>query len=117
KNNGGAKIPAAVLGSVITRHGGKHLENSAKLDFLLQQRVMVLFEQRDEFIGMAPFGLVVVLDNERSVFFLCLRGWLRAKRVAQRIRATDENQQRADAPTKRLRLGEMHGTSVFDFVP
>ena len=59
-----AIVPAAILGRMITRSGCSDLQDSAKLYLLLQQGIVVLLEERDEFVGISPFRLVVVLRDE-----------------------------------------------------
>src|SRR5216683_2926004 len=54
EDDGGAEIPAAVFGGVIARHLREDFENAAQLDFLFQDGIMILLEQSNEFLGVAP---------------------------------------------------------------
>jgi hypothetical protein len=40
-------------------------EDTAELDLLFQDGIVVLLEEREELVGMTPLGLVIVLDDER----------------------------------------------------
>src|SRR5262249_47796563 len=59
----GAVVPSAVFRGVIARRVGEHLEDAAHLDLFLQHGIVILLEEQDELVGVAPLGLVVVLDD------------------------------------------------------
>src|SRR5205823_263508 len=60
-----AIVPAAVFGAVKTRRFRADLLRVTQLDLPLQHREMVLLEESDELVGIAPADLVVVLHHER----------------------------------------------------
>jgi hypothetical protein len=62
-DDGDAIVPAAVLSGVVGRGLDFDGENAAGRLDLFEQRVMVLQEEREEFLLMAPLALVVVLDG------------------------------------------------------
>src|SRR5207247_641070 len=59
-----AVIPSPVFGRVISRLHSGHAEYSPGLNLFLEYRKVILLEQPDELIGVAPLGLVVVLGDE-----------------------------------------------------
>ena len=63
EDDGHPVIPTAVFRRVIARRGHAYLQHAAQLDLFLQNRIMVFLEERQEFLGMAPFRLVVVLHH------------------------------------------------------
>src|SRR5881397_2293156 len=60
-----AIVPAAVLGAVKPGRLRGDLLRLSQLDLALQDWIVVLLEEPDEFIGVAPADLVVVLHDER----------------------------------------------------
>src|SRR5580704_134909 len=65
ENDGHSKVPAPVFGRVITRRRHAYFQHPPQFHFLLQHRVMILLEQREELIRMSPLRFVVVLNYER----------------------------------------------------
>src|SRR5437762_6025020 len=116
-------VPAAILGSVQTRLGSVHFQDSSQFDFLLQYGIVVLLEEGDEFIRVSPFCFVVVLDDIRFVgtILTCLRGhfWLsRSQPAPSHRQAHCENQRHH---TQLCRLNLLHfqfllSAGVFAFV-
>src|SRR4029077_18810543 len=58
-------VPAAVLSRVKARRLRGHLLRVAELDLAFQYREMILLEESDELVRVAPADLVVVLHHER----------------------------------------------------
>src|SRR6266851_2923467 len=63
EDDGHPVIPAAVFGHVIARRGHAYLQHAAQLDLLFQNWIVVFLEERQEFFGVTPFRLVVVLHH------------------------------------------------------
>src|SRR5215472_1052630 len=59
-----AIVPTPVFRGVVPRLSSVQLENSPQFHLLLQDRVVILLEEGYEFVRMAPFRLVVILNNE-----------------------------------------------------
>ena len=81
ENDGDLVVPAAVLGGMIARSHGRDSKHPAGLDLLAQHGEMILLEEPEKLVGMAPFRLVVILDDEgllrrRYVFAVSLLNWL-----------------------------------------
>src|SRR5207302_9170822 len=62
-----AVIPASVFRGVISRLIHPDLRNSSHLLFFFHDRIMVFLEQHEEFVRIAPLGLVVILNGKRLV--------------------------------------------------
>src|SRR5690349_3344805 len=62
-----AIVPARLLGHVIRGRLDLHRENATALDFFLEQRVVVLEEQLQEFLLPSPLRFVVVLHRVRLI--------------------------------------------------
>src|SRR5215469_519448 len=67
KNDGHAIVPAAFFGGMEAGLHRANFEDSTKLHFLFEKRVMIFLEQGDELVGVTPLGLVVVLRHERFI--------------------------------------------------
>src|SRR5208337_1060611 len=82
EDNGDAVVPTAVFGCVVARLVHPDFEHPPYLDLLFQQWVVVLFKELEEFIGVAPLGFVVILDDERLAGIIGGSG-LRRRRSGQ----------------------------------
>src|SRR5215471_9255164 len=56
--------PAAVFGGVIARLVHPDLQHASHFHLLFEQRIVVLFEELEELVGVAPLRFVIVLDYE-----------------------------------------------------
>src|SRR5271157_3937777 len=64
ENNRDPIVPAAIFGAMVTRRVHRHLQHATHFHLFLEQWIVILLEEPQEFVGVAPFGLVVILDNE-----------------------------------------------------
>src|ERR1700722_3042065 len=67
EDNGHAEIPAAVFSGVVPWLVHPNLGDAPHLGFFFQNRIVVLLEQLQKLVGMAPLRFVVVLDYEGPV--------------------------------------------------
>src|SRR5207249_12129363 len=81
-DDGGAIAPATLLRRVEPGCCRRALLVASQFHLTLQDRVVVLLEESDELVGVAPPGLVVVLHYER----LARSGWRRLRRARDRRR-------------------------------
>src|ERR1700758_3788249 len=65
KDDGDAVVPAAVFGRVIAGLIHPHLHHAPHFYFFFQERIVILLEELEKFVGVAPPRFVVVLDDER----------------------------------------------------
>src|SRR5260370_37916064 len=68
EDDGHAIIPALAFRHVIPRRHHAHFQHAPEFSLFLKHRIMVFLEERQEFVSVAPFRLVVVLDRERLFF-------------------------------------------------
>src|SRR5262250_699738 len=67
-----AVVPALILCRVVSRLRRVDFENSAQFHFFLQNRIVILLEEGNKFVRVAPFRFVVVLNDEWPLRFrLC----------------------------------------------
>jgi hypothetical protein len=57
-------VPSSFLGRMVSRTDGADLENTTGFDLLAKNRVVVLFEELNELVGVPPSGFVVIIDHE-----------------------------------------------------
>src|SRR3990172_6573439 len=66
-DNRHAIVPTPIFCAVVEGTRSGDFESTPELQLLLEQRVVILFEQTDELVGHAPPSFVVVLHYERLV--------------------------------------------------
>ena len=74
---------------MIARLVHPHLEHASHLHLFFQQRIMIFLEQSQEFIGISPLRLVVVLDDEG----LARRGGRTLRPTHHRINSEQDQQE------------------------
>src|SRR5581483_225605 len=62
-----AIVPAGILGHVIRRRFDLHRSHPAGRDHFLQEWIVILQKQIEEFLLMSPLNLVIVLDDVRLI--------------------------------------------------
>src|SRR6266480_1114002 len=77
EGDGYSIIPSAVFGAVIPRNGHADPQHTPQLDLFGENRIMVFLEERQEFLGVPPLGLVVVLNHVWLIFSIGSRATLR----------------------------------------
>ena len=63
EDDGDAKVPSAIFGCMVLWLFNLDAQDTARFDLFFEHRQMVLFEKLQEFVGVAPFGFVIILND------------------------------------------------------